>query len=460
MKITKSESEKLFNDLYVKMSNKIEESTETIFSDVSIAEQAQTHYNEFMESQYSKLFFQESSTYEKNKVIKSFIENEVLSDIYTSTYDHLIFESTDNELSFSQQIILENTQEQFGVRYKGDNTNNNVDIIEEFSLAGIGATLGVGAMFGVIPATAFAGITFLGMNLLFPSRYARASDMFFEKSLGLLGIAVFGTKSLLSMGNTSLAASNNNILNFDNIDVNPDVRKLFNTLARSNNKKAPIDGINTIVANCLENNNALEAGDIDPSQAGYFRGQYSPKNNSVFTVFVESLFKKSASKSDEEFGTLIKYRRCLSEKLVDMYKFLMIANISQSKEYKKIIRVMKKGFHTNPEQLLTFIHTDTESDQISKENIITLIKFRLFLDEMASDLKKGAFDVDREASIYLTQRLSQVDNEIEDYLSKNQKRIETAFESHDDFRRKDFKYNKIPDRNLKRNLFGTSDKVN
>lgn len=455
MKNIKSESEELFNDLYVKMSNKIEESTETIFSDVSIAGQTQEHYSEFMASQYSKLFFQESSTYEKNKVIKSFIENEVLSDIYTSTYDHLIFESSDNELSFSQQILLENTQEQFGVRYKGEN-----EIIEEFSLAGIGATLGVGALFGAVPATAFAGITFLGMNLLFPSRYARASDMFFEKSLGMLGTALFGTKSILARGNSSLAASNNNILNFDNIDVNPDVKKLFNSLARTNDKKAPVEGINTIVANCLENNNALEAADIDPSQKGYFSGKYSPRNNSIFTVAIESLFKKSASKTDEEFGTLIKYRRCLSEKLVDMYKFLMIANISQSKEYKKIIRVMKKGFHTNPEQLLTFIHTDTESDQINKENIVTLMKFRLFLNDMVDDLKKGTFDVDKESSIYLAQRLSQVDTEIEDYLAKNQKRIETAFETQDDFRQKDFKHNKIPDRKLKRNLFGTSDKVN
>jgi len=449
----KTQSEELFYDLYVKMSNRIEESTETIFSDVSIASDVTKHYSEFMESSYSKLFFQEESVYEKNKVIKSFIENEILSDIYTSTYDHLIHESSDSELSFSQQILLENTQEQFNTRYKG------IEVIEEFSLAGIGATVGIGAALGAVPAAAFAGITFLGMNLLFPSRYARASDMFFEKSLGLLGTALFGTKSLLAMGNSSFTASNNNILNFDNIDVNPEVKKLFNSLARTNDKKAPIAGIDTIVATCLETNNALDAADIDPSQKGFMIGKYSPRNNSIFTVMIESLFKKSASKSDEEFGTLIKYRRCLSEKLVDMYKFLMIANISQSKDYKKIIRVMKKGFHTNPEQLLTFIHTDTESDQINKENIVTLMKFRLFLDDMVKDLKKGTFDVDREASIYLGQRLAQVDDEVEDYLAKNQKRIETAFESQDEFRRKDFKHNKALDKSLKRNLFGMSDKV-
>ena len=88
-----------------------------------------------------------------------------------------------------------------------------------------------------------------------------------------------------------------------------------------------------------------------------------------------------------------------------------------------------------------------------------ILKFRLFLDDMAKELKKGTFDVDREASIYLSQRLSQVDNEVEEYLSQNQKRIETAFESHDEFAHKDFKHNKIPDRKLKRNLLGLSDTI-
>jgi hypothetical protein len=309
------------------------------------------------------------------------------------------------------------------------------------------------------PLAAFGAITFLGMNLLFPSRWAQRADDLIGFSLGSIAKLLIGTKSLLAMGNTALAASNRNIINFDNIDINPEVRALFSKLSRSNDKKGPIEGIDTIVASCVERNHAMDAVTVDASTKPYLFGKYSPKHNSVFTVFYNSVFKNAGNKTDEEFDTLIKYRKCLSEKLVDIYKFLMIANVSQNKDYRKIIRVMKKGFHENPEQLLSFVHIETEEEQLNKENIITLVKFRIFLEDMAKDLALGSFDVDRESSIFLSQKLKTVDNEIEDYLSKNQKQIETVFENRSEFARKDFKYNPAPDKNLKRQLFGLNDSV-
>lgn len=454
----KTISEQLFNDLYTKLSHKIEESSETIFSGISIESSMNENYKKFMESTYSKQFFIEESTYEKNKIIKLFIENEVLSILYTDTYDRLLLESDTNELSFKETYLLENTQEMFKVKYKGD-SRHEVEQFEE-GLGSLFVTGAVAAMApGWVPVAAFGAITFLGMNLLFPSRWAQRADNMIEFSLGSIAKLLFGTKSLLAMGNTSLAASNRNIINFDNIDINPEVRALFTKLSRSNDKKGPIEGIDTIVASCVERNHALDAVSIDASTKPYLFGKYSPKHNSVFTVFYNSVFKKAGNKADEEFDTLIKYRKCLSEKLVDIYKFLMIANVSQNKDYRKIIRIMKKGFHENPEQLLSFVHTETEDEQLNKDNIITLVKFRIFLEDMSKDLSLGSFDVDRESSIFLSQKLKTVDNEIEDYLSKNQKQIETVFETRSEFARKDFKYNPAPDKNLKRQLFGLNDSV-
>jgi len=455
-----SHSQELFFDLYGKLSTKIEESTDTIFSDVSIAEHAEVNYERFMESKYSKQFFMENSTYQKNETIKAFIENEVLSELYTNTYDSLIRENSTSDLSFSQEIILEATVEQFNVKYKGS-SNHELEQFEEGIGLGMAAASGIFAATGAIPSVplvAFGALTVMGISLLMPARYARAADDASERLLGGLGKALFGTKSLLAMKGTSLGASNNNILNYDNIDVNPEVRKLFNSLSRTQNKKAPIDGINTIVASCVEKNGVMDDVELPSGFAGFIRGFYKAQYNSVFTVFIESLFKKATNKKDEEFNTLLRYRKCLAEKLVDMYKFLMIANISQSKDYRKIIRVMQKGFHNNPEQLLSFLHVSDESDQLNKENIITLTKYRMFLDDMVRDLKKGTFDIDREASIYLSQKLSTVDGEIEDYLSKNSKRIETVHENRNEFDRKDYKYNKPEEKNLKRKLMGFSDK--
>lgn len=454
----KTISEELFTDLYNKMSKKIEESTETIFSGVDLSQHCNTNYERFMESTYSKQFFQETSTYEKNKLIKLFIENEVLSVIYTQAYDKLVSESTDGHLSFKEQYLLENSQEEFKLKYLGDSTHE-VEQFEEglIPLAVTGGLLGAGI--GLAPAAAFGALTFLGMNLLLPSRVAQQADALIEFSLGSIVKTIFGTKSLLAMGKTSLSASNDNIINFDNIDINPEVRALFMKLAKSTDKKAPIEGINTIVASCIERNKVLDAVDINAQNRHYLFGLYTPKYNSIFTVFFNSVFKKAGRKEDEQFGTLIAYRKCLSEKLVDIYKFLMIANISQNKDYKKIIKVMRKGFHENPEQLLTFMHVETAEEQLNKDNIMTLVKFRLFLEDTVKNLKLGTFDVDRESSIFLGQKLKTVDHEIEDYLSRNQRQIDTVFETRKEFHGKDYKYNPIPEKDMKRKLFGLSDSV-
>lgn len=455
-----SQSQELFLNLYGKLSRKIEESVETIFTGVNIDEFSDTNYKRFMESSYSKQFFLDETIYQKNLTIQSFIENEVLSELYTNTYDSLLNENSDSELSFGQSIILENTEEMFNVKYKGASLHE----LEKFEegigtgmLAGAGGVFAASGMLPSVPLIAFGALTVIGVNLLLPARWARVSDDMSEKLLGDVGKVLFGTKSMLAASGTSLGASNNNIINFDNIDVNPEVKKLFNSLSRTQDKKAPVNGINTIVASCLEQNDALNSSEISDTQKGFFRGKYSPKYNNIFKVFIESLFKKSTNKQDEEFNTLLRYRKCLSEKLVDMYKFLMIANVSQNKEYKKILRVMKKGFHSNPEQLLTFMHTDDEVGKLNKENIITLVRFRMFLEDMSKDLKRGTFDVDKEASVYLSQKLKMVDTEVEDYLAKNGRRIETAYENRSEFNRKDFKNKRPDEKYLKRKLMGFSE---
>jgi len=455
-----SQSKELFLDLYLKMSKKIEESTDTIFSGVSIADLAESNYKEFMESSYIKQYYMEESIYQKNLTIKAFIENEVLSEIYTNTYDRLLHENDDGELSFSQTFILEETEAAFNVKYKGASLHKLEQFEEGLGSSLLALTGGAFATGGVnIPLVAFGALTVAGIQLFLPARYARVADSMSEKVLGDVGKALFGTRNLLAKKGSRLGHSNNNILNFDNINVNPEVKKLFNSLSRTQDKKAPIAGLDSIVTGCLEYNDALSSGEIDEHDKGYFRGKYAPINNNIFKIVLSNIFKKSSDKKDDGFNTLIRYRKCLAEKLVDMYKFLMIANISQSKDYKKIIRIMQKGFHENPEQLLGFMSIDDEHEQLNKENILILVKFRMFLDDMVTDLHKGAFDVDKESSIYLKQKLSVVDTEIEEYLAKNKKTIETAFENREEFNRKDYKYNKPDERKLKRKFLdsGKSD---
>lgn len=461
--MNKPQSQELFDELYIKYSDKICESSETIFSGIKLTDMEQD-YKIFMESTYSFQFLNEISVYEKNETIKCFIENEVLSELFTNTKDSLLLEG---ELSFSQQYLLDNTAEEFKVKYK------NFESIEE----GFGFTVAAGSIaavfLGAIPtvmAGLFTGATIIGLNFLLPARYARSLDDATESMLGSLGLALIGTTSIFatSMVSNRLRASNNNIINFDNIDTNPEVRKLFRTLTNVPQQgfftkafqrmgilsKPSIDGINSIVASCLDSNDVLSnVEEINSGNASYLKGKHSPQNNNIFKVFFQSVFKSSTDKNSEEYNTLLRYRKCLSEKLLDLYKLLMISNVSQSRDYKKLTRIMQSGFQGNPEQILGFMHIDDEKDEILRENIMALIKFRMFLETMAKDLNKGIFEVDKESSIFLTQKLKLIDGEIESELKKRSREIETAFESIDEFATKDFKNDKVDEKKMKRKLW-------
>lgn len=461
-----SQSKELFESLYTNMSNKIHDSSDTIFSGVHL-DDVETDYNTFMESIYANQFFLENSIYEKNLTIQAFIENEVLSNIYTNTRDSLTLGG--EELSFSQQYLCENTETEFNVKYKN---YEQVETLEE-GLAIGSAVLSVVSLFSAaLPTTwivAFSSVTVLGLQLLLPARYARNIDNALGVMLGVLGPLLIGTTSIFATTG-ALKHSNNNILNFDNIDTNPEVAKLFKNLTNVPQqgtfkkfftkigfmKKPSIEGINSIVASCLEQNDVTESSDeINSGNAGFLSGMYRPGNSNVISMFVNSIFKSSSDKKTEEFDKLIRYRKCLSEKLIDLYKLLLIANVAQSRDYKKLTRVMTNGFQGNPEQILGFMHVEDEKDEILRENIVSLIQFRMFLDKMAIDLGKGVFEADKESSIFLKQKLKLVDGEVEQELKKRGREIETAFESEDEFKNKDFKNKEIDEKKLKRKIWDT-----
>jgi len=449
------QSKIIFDRTVELLSQRLEESEDTIFSGTDLTS-LKNKYEEFLESVYGELYFQESSDYEKQKVILKYLHNEPLSDIFTNTYDHLVQEN--GELSFREEYLLENSLK-YNVHYKGSKLLDNL-IEEGFGIGVVAGYLGsfVG---GLIPIVAFSSIAVLGTALFLPARMAKSWDDGVSKLLGLVGEAAFGTQSVLHAfaRDTALSSSNRIIVNFDNIDGNPEVKKLFFKLSRSKNKKESVEGLGTIVASCLENNDILEGMNIQPNQKNYLFGKYTPRNNTVFTVFIQSIFKNSGTPKEQYYQELLGYRKCLSDKLTDIYKFLMIGNIAQNKDYKKIVRVMKKGFHNNPDQLLHFIDNG-EDDEKTRENIIILIKYRILLEDLAKELKKGIFDVDREASIYLSQKLKVVDNEIEEYFKRNDRQLTVAHENQKDFQRKDFKYNKPDEKKINtRSLFNTTSNI-
>ena len=225
-------SQELFYNLYTKYSEKIEESQENIFSGINILPEMEKNYHKFTVSPAMNNFYAENSIYEKTKMIKEFIESDILSTLYSDVYDSL------GKRSFKENYLLENTVQQFNVRYIGSNNQDELNLFEESLNTWLaGAAVGIGSMLGVIPAVAFAAGTILGLNLLMPSKFTRRIDDNLNKALGYVGTAAFGTQSILSKGKTSLSRSNNNIINFDNINTNPQVKTIFNKLIFGNMQK-------------------------------------------------------------------------------------------------------------------------------------------------------------------------------------------------------------------------------
>jgi len=448
------ESQIVFNEYYLKLSKKLEESEDTIFSGTSLQQEMDSAYKLFTESDNFLDFLNLDSLSKKNKHIKTFLEDTILSAIYSETKDNLLLES-DNNLSFKLGFLLENTTKQFNVQYIGLNTRD-LELYEENVIAGLAAG-GAAALLGIgiLPAGLLGAGTILATSMLQPVRGSFDKVKFSEDFMGTLGSLLIRSKPFFSKSGSSLDQSRLNMMKFDNIDLNPEVKQLFHKLSSKSSpiqdKNKVIDGINTITSQCEEQQDELFG--IDPNIT---RGKYNRGSKSLFKALIDDIFRESSKDQELEDGMLI-FRKCLITKLTDMYKFLMIANITTSKDYKKIAKVMTKGMDpAQTENLLSFIHIDTENDELLRENLITLMQLRLMMDTMAKDLSNGLFKADKEAGKFMKQLLKQTDISIEDFMRTHSKQIETLGENKKDFDNKEFKYNKKPDKDFKRNLLGLS----
>jgi hypothetical protein len=478
--INKQESYTHFMDLYPKLCNRASAAVDTIFEGTDLVQHIQQEYEIFKASDHYMDYLTESTKYNKQKVIEAYFEQEVLSDIFTEVVDNLIIENNNvevRELTFSQEYIIENSLKQFNVQYKGTLGG----LIEEGIVGDFGTVISRAATTGLamigIPASALvffgtgatgagtAGVSFIALlafALFAPSRirHQKLTSGAFIKGIKSLKDIILSTNGLTrTLTPHSLKRSDELIATFDNIDLNPEITKLFKELKSSSSQDAPINGIKTIMSTCIESSDILN--ELTPStkqQVGReMKSKYDPADQNLLKMIWTEIKRGASEEYSDRFNQLIQYRKCLGDKLIDMYKFLIIANVSQSKDFKKISKVMEKGFSQEPEHLLAFIHIDSEEEELSKENIIALMHFRLELERIAKELKLGSLKADTEAGNHLTAKLKQVDLEISEYFSRNGKKIEKVLmENNDDFNKKDFKHldkDEIPEHEKKRNLF-------
>ena len=391
------------------------------------------HYNYFVKNYLDEY---NSNGRDQAIILKSIYESYNQS-IFNSAIDAVI---VNGAISYSNQILLENTEAKCNVQLDKvgkqilletnlpltkniNNEEKELGIIQEnlYGFAAGGGAMALGA--GALPALGIGAIVSIAASLLVSSKHMNDLTQYVS-GLGSILFRAF-TSQLNYLNNSFFAnaeVSRKMLINFDNIDADKTVIDLFKKMQKttaSNPRAAEQDaknGLATIVAQCVEQNrNIFDIADKDITTSLF----NNPKNYNLFKMFWKStLGNANSDKNDHD--TLLRFRKCLSNKLVDVYKLLLISNLQNRGDHKRITEAVSKINSGRPELILQFIPKETPEDEKLQEAILALVQFRIHLWNLSKDLQSGMFDLDREAGKFLQQKLTTVDAEVESFLRLNQ----------------------------------------
>jgi hypothetical protein len=330
------------------------------------------------------------------------------------------------------EILLENTIQSFNLDLTKvgkdflSKPKAKTEAIEEnifgFGAGSVAALAGAGAM----PAIAISGLVSFIFGLLMPAKKMETWNTNIGNWVGIIGrgiVGAFTLQGLFAKQFPNIHNSHMNIINFDNIDADQSVINMFKKIQKINvTTEIAQRGLQSIVQECVnQNRNLLDLGDDQfpkEKKFEFFNKIFGPQNYNVLKLMVKSMMGE-ANTTNDGFNTLLRFRKCLSTKLVDIYKLLLISNLSNKQDHSRILHTITKANSTNPEQLLNFLPMETEEDKQLKEAVLSLIMFRIHLSNLAKDLETGFFEVDKESGKFLKQKLLMVDGEVDQYLKLN-----------------------------------------
>lgn len=439
-----TESQKLFLKIGSEKINNIRNIKYTIFENTDYFP-LNDLYKDFIKSKYYDNLLNENETYNKRKIIDNYF-TETFSKIYEGTKLKLENEAGSWEnIDFSKKFLLENTLDSLPeiALYLSSNKLNLEEINEAISISyldpkykqfeesgliyGSMATAGAAVLgAGTWSALGIGSLTVLAMELLMPTSWSLKIDAVTKSFFIGLGRILAGTKSLLGseIAPAGLQTSQRIIERFDNININKNVIDIINRIGTRNqfntNSPTRLESLNVMVSKCLDNNTKFLKNNniferLKPNNIA---------NNNIYKMVINSIFVQSGNRKDSGYEELLSFRKCLINSLTDLYKFLLISNLKDVKGGENIIGAMNKGFVSNPTQLLNFIDIRNEQANDLKENLLDLIKLRMFFTEMINEFKNGVFDVDRESGIFFDQKLKVIDREVADYLRNHKQDID------------------------------------
>lgn len=433
------ESYKFFKKRFDFQMEKARESDCTIFTESealkNIPEEVILEHYSYFNKNYRLDYNQATDYNSRNKVFDASIQESFFQDNFNKVLDASILSG---RITISQEVILENTVTQFNLDLdkvgKDFNPSNSsgIEVIQE-NVFGHAAGVVAGAVGGLGVGILVAGVTSFALGMIMPARYTNNVNQTVNELAGKVLGAVMGAYSILdSKFAPSLSQSHQNIIKFDNINADKSVQKLFVKIQKSGlDVKEAKNGLDVLMAECVAANRDIFslANDTDKGMLGnLLNGDFNPQKYNIFKLIYKS-FMGSANSNKSDYNTLLRFRKCVATKLVDVYKLLLISNLQSRNDHKKILDSISKAGTGRSENLLSFISSTEDKDKKLKESILALMEFRIYLTKLAEDMKHGAFDVDTEAGTFLLQKLSSVDTDVENYLRLNQQRNQDNVES-------------------------------
>jgi len=443
-------SRKLFEESYDRFTEKVGTKKDTIFEDTKqiLKVDEDIVYDLFTKSDLFEDLMENtftSTNYEKKKIINTFLEESYLPVLF----NNIISNIDESKLGFKQQMIIENTMEQFTnlenftelEKLCESITSDNYDILEEgfmYQFSRISKSLPSLGTFLAHVSTTF--IAFIAMMIGFRSH----RETFAKSHLGIIKGTLMSVTDLfgLNVASNSFEHSRKAIFDFDRIDSNPEVKKLFQKLLQteSSYKQAPVL-LDNVFTQCLENhhlmfdNVELSQDEKDELKNG---NKYNPKDVNTLVSVSREILKQAIGKNNTSKSAILSFRKCLAGSLTDIYKYLMIGVFTNDESRQKVAGLLTKNvFSSNPETLVRFMKAEHATDDMNKRAGI-LVQLRLTYDDLIDNLDKGSTNIDREAAKFFRQKLDEADKEISDYLLKTK-----GNRSSDD----DNKYNSDEDEN-------------
>lgn len=464
----------LFEESYTRFVKRLNErGNETIFEDTNNIllnkNEVTRVYNLFKFSPEYKQILESSFTendFNKKKRIDKYLFESYLPVLFTAITESMKI-ATENNISFKQEMLIENTMEIFptcvnviqleeSLNFLLNGDIDNIESLEESTI--LQSVISAISPLNVVRFLEKLGV---GMSVLIGTMIFGGYTNSSLKAEGLLGTlkgALMLTTDLFQLNNpkNSYEFSRKAIIEFDRIDGNKEIEKLFKKLIDSgaSYKAGPVF-IESVIKQCLDAHHTMfDNLDLSESDKEDLKNKkYDPKDTNTVVMVARNVIKESFGNDVSTKNAMISFRKCLASSLSDIYKYLMIGIFSNSNDRKKIAGLLtNSSFKSNPESLILFLKNqdDDISNELSKRAAV-LVQLRIKYDEIIENLEKGATNIDKDAGKFFKLKLDAADKEISEYLlkQKNVRAQESALPDTTDNQNTNF----LPN-NKKRSILG------